>query len=506
MHIPPQPHGHQRLISAVRTLVSALCAALVLAAFPGVCQSEEPPSKRLPNIIFLLADDLGWTGLGCFGSDFYETPRIDALAESGMRFTAGYAACTVCSPTRASVMTGKYPARLRCTDFIAGQNRPFARLSIPNWTKYLSPKEVTLAEYLKTLGYRTGHIGKWHLEARRGSVPGTDARSQGFDLSVGKPANTRGYFINPRRNSSARTNDNDNSRQYLTDYLTDQACQFIESSGDNPYFLYMAYHVPHTPIQGRDDLVEYFNSKVDKNATHNNPVYAAMVSSLDSSVGKILDTLESSGRAEDTLVIFTSDNGGLTQRYGKHDGFTENLPLRRGKGSAYEGGVRVPAIVRLPGVTNPGSVCDTPVMTIDYLPTIIDIANESLPESRRVQLAEDVDGRSLAPLLSNPNAEWSRDLFWHYPHYHAGGDSPYAAVRSGDLRLIRFFEDERFELYDLSEDIGEEHNVALERPDQAHELRGKLDAWMRELNVQLPAPNPNFDPEKQTRVRANPGP
>ena len=300
----------------------------------------KPVTAEQPNVVFFLADDLGWTGLGCFGSDLYETPNLDALAASGMKFTNAYAACTVCSPTRASVMTGMYPARLRLTDFIAGQNRPCAKLRIPDWTKQLEPRHVTIAEALKAAGYKTGHIGKWHLNGRGADAGDTDPTDQGFDFSVSRPPGTKGYFLKKGRRSKAGTN-------YLTDWLTDRACEFIDEAKAQPFFLYFAYNVPHTPIQGREDLVEYFQGKVDPHAIHNNPTYAAMVASLDQSVGRVLEQLEQHGLADNTLVIFTSDNGGLTQRYGKHDGFTENLPLRRGKGSAYEGGVRVPTIIRV---------------------------------------------------------------------------------------------------------------------------------------------------------------
>jgi arylsulfatase A len=307
---------------AMRTRVSALTACCCLLSLDAMAESIKIDH---PNIVFLLADDLGWTGLNCFGSDLYETPNLDRLVVDGMKFTHAYAACTVCSPTRASVMTGMYPARLHCTDFIAGQNRPFAKLRIPDWTKQLESRHVTMAEALKKSGYRTAHIGKWHLSGKGSEARGTDAQSQGFDISISRPRGTRGYYLKKETQSKQGTN-------YLTDWLTDKACDFInDESQTRPFFLYFAYNVPHTPIQGREDLVEYFADKVDKNATHKNPIYAAMVKSLDESVGRVLDAIEKRGLTEETVIIFTSDNGGLTQRNGKHDGFTENLPLRRGK-------------------------------------------------------------------------------------------------------------------------------------------------------------------------------
>lgn len=442
-----------------------------------------------PNIVMFLADDLGWTGLGCFGSDLYETPNLDALAASGMKFTDAYSACTVCSPTRASVMTGMYPARLRCTDFIAGQNRPYARLSIPDWTKRLDTKYITVAEALRDAGYRTAHVGKWHLEGKGDDAMGTDPVSQGFDVSIAKPAGTRGYYLKKGTTSEAGTN-------YVTDWLTDKACDFVDASKDAPFFLYFAYHVPHTPIQGRADLVEYFQQKVKSEATHNNPTYAAMVASLDQSVGRVLQHLAANDLTDNTVIVFTSDNGGLTQRYGKHDGFTENLPLRRGKGSAYEGGVRVPTIVRWPGVTKPGTTCGTPIMTIDYYPTFLDIAGAT-GDAAHNRL---VDGRSLLPLLRDSSTEFDRSLYWHYPHYHAGGDGPYSAIRSGNHRLIEFHEDERLRLFDLAADIGEQNDLAAQEPDRARAMHSKLQQWRTSLAAQMPTRNPAYDAARASEV------
>ncbi len=469
----------------MRSLVIVL---LLITALSSVSFSQQPPPAERPNIVVLLADDLGWTGLHCFGSDLYETPNLDALAASGVKFTDAYAACTVCSPTRASIMTGLYPARLRLTDFIAGQDRPFAKLRIPNWTKQLRSQQTTIAEVLQDAGYRTGHIGKWHLEAKGPSSAETGPTAQGFDVSHEKPAAARGYILGGEVRSQSGSN-------YLTDYLTDKACGFISESKSNPFFLYFAYHVPHTPIEGRSDLVEYFEKKVTPTATHNNPVYAAMVASLDQSAGRVLAQLRQEGLAENTIVIFTSDNGGLTQRYGKHDGFTENLPLRRGKGSAYEGGVRVPMIVRWPGVTTPGEVCDEPVMTIDFFPTLLDVAGIKRDETSAI------DGRSIVPLLKDTDHPIVRNLYWHYPHYHAGGDGPYSAVRSGDHRLIEFHEDNSVQLYDLTSDPGEQHDLAAAMPDRAAELRSDLHRWRQSVQAQMPTENPDFDPQRATDVR-----
>jgi arylsulfatase A len=444
-----------------------------------------------PNVVFLLADDLGWTGLNCFGSDFYETPNLDRLAEHGMKFTNAYAACTVCSPTRASVMTGMYPARLHCTDFIAGQHRPFAKLRIPDWTKQLESRHVTIAEALKMSGYRTAHIGKWHLNGAGAVAKQTEPTNQGFDVSVSRPAGTKGYYLRDGTESEQGTN-------YLTDWLTDQACDFIRDETVNrPFFLYFAYNVPHTPIQGRRDFVQDFTDKVDQNATHNNPTYAAMVKSLDESVGRVLAAIDERGLSNETVIIFTSDNGGLTQRNGKHDGFTENLPLRRGKGSAYEGGVRVPTIIHWPGVTKARTTCDEPIMTIDYYPTLLEMlgANGDAKHNR------DIDGQSIKPLLEDPTATIGRSLFWHYPHYHAGGDGPYSAIRSGDYRLIEFHEDESVQLFNLATDSGEQNDLTRAMPDRADALRSQLHQWRKSVGAQMPTLNPDYDPTQASTVK-----
>jgi arylsulfatase A-like enzyme len=421
----------------------------------------------------------------------YETPNLDGLAASGMKFTAAYSACTVCSPTRASIMTGMYPARLRLTDFIAGQNRPYARLQIPDWTKGLEDRYVTIAEALQAAGYATAQVGKWHLNFPGQSAVTDGPTRHGFDVQHAKPPGTKGYSLRNGGNP-----DGESKSEYLTDYLTDKAVTFIDDNRDKPFFLYFAYHVPHTPIEGRPDLVAEFAKKVRQDATHNNPEYAAMVASLDQSVGRVLERLDRHGIADNTLVVFTSDNGGLTQRYGKHDGFTENRPLRRGKGSAYEGGVRVPTIVRWPGITQPGSDCDEPVMTIDYYPTLLEIAKAQGDKEHNSH----VDGRSLVALLRDPDAKLNRDLYWHYPHYHAGGDSPYGAIRSGKWRLVEFYEDDSVELYDLSKDIGEQNNLAAKMRSQADQMLAKLHAWRKSIDAQMPTANPNYDPNRATDV------
>ncbi len=471
-------------------VIIGLSVSLSASLF-GVCEVAEEEHRAPPNIVLLLADDLGWTGLGCFGSDLYETPNLDRFARSGMKFTDAYAACTVCSPTRASIMTGMYPARLRLTDFIAGQNRPYAKLRIPDWNKGLDHSFVTIAEALRDATYRTAQIGKWHLNHAGRDASAYDATKHGFDIQVGRPRGTRGYRLPAGTNSKGES-----GSDYLTDYLTDKAIEFIDKSKDEPFFLYFAYHVPHTPIQGREDLVAKFSKKVRTDAIHKNPTYAAMVASMDQSVGRVLERLDRHDITDNTLVIFTSDNGGLTQRYGKHDSFTENLPLRRGKGSAYEGGVRVPTIVRWPGVTEAGSVCVEPILTIDYYPTLLEIASASGDRTHNAS----VDGISIVPLLRDSASTLDRDLYWHYPHYHAGGDGPYSAIRSGVWRLIEFHEDEGLRLFNLATDIGEQHDLASQMPERADKLQAKLHAWRQRVSAQMPTANPKFDAARATEV------
>ena len=469
---------------------TSLIVLVMIISFGRMVDATENKTEK-PNIIFLLADDLGWTGLNCFGSDLYETPNLDRLAETGMKFTNAYSACTVCSPSRASIMTGMYPARIQLTDFIAGQNRPYAKLNIPQWTTGLNHSYVTIAEALRDDGYQTAHVGKWHLHHAGRNENDYGPTKHGFDVDIAKPKGTRGYRLQRGGNPNGES-----KSEYLTDYLTDQALAFIDEARESPFFLYFAYHVPHTPIDGRDDLVAKYREMIRDDAVHKNPKYAAMVASMDMSVGRLLKRLERHGIDDNTLVIFTSDNGGLTQRYGKHDGFTDNSPLRRGKGSAYEGGVRVPAIIRWPGITSPGSQCDTPVSTIDYYPTLLEVAQCTGSKDHN----QDIDGLSLVPLLRNPANSLSRSLFWHYPHYHAGGDSPYGAIRSGSWRLIEFFENDALELYQLDTDPGEQKNLVETHPVVANKLHQQLRSWRQSIAAQMPTPNPDHDPTRAQRV------
>jgi arylsulfatase A len=463
-------------------------AALVLGP-PLAAHAAAPPK---PNVVLILADDLGWTDLACFGSDLHETPHLDRLAREGMKFTQNYSACTVCSPTRAALMTGKYPARLHITDWIPGAMPDNPRLLVPEWTKFLPLSEKTIADSFKAAGYATASIGKWHL--------GTEEYypdKHGFDLNIAgtdKPQPVT-YFAPWQIPTLTEGRDG----EYLTDRLGEEAVRFIERARDTPFFLYLPHFAVHLPVQGRADLVEKYQAKLKPGLTHANAAYAAMTESLDAAVGRVRAKLDELKLADRTIVIFTSDNGGRIPT-------TSNKPLRFGKASAYEGGVRVPLIVHWPGVTKPGSVCDTPVITMDLFPTLLEMTGAPLPGSGSETGVPGRDGVSLVPLLKQ-NGELSRtDLFWHYPHhqhYQLGGAMPYGAVRSGDFKLIEFFNDMRAELYNIRDDIGEEHDLAATMPDKAGELRARLHAWRDAVGAQMPTPNPKHDP---ARPEFNPPP
>jgi arylsulfatase A-like enzyme len=433
-------------------------------------------NDRKINFVFILIDDMGWTDVACYGSKFYETPNIDRLCGQGVKFTNAYAACTVCSPTRASILTGKYPARLHITDWIEGHKRPYARLQVPDWTMYLPLEEVTLAEALKPLGYVSASIGKWHL----GKEPYYPEK-QGFDLNFGgtDKGQPPSYFY-PYKIPNIQTGE---PGEYLSDRLTTEAENFMEANKDRPFLLYLPHFAVHTPLQARQNMIARYKAKVKPGQAQRNATYAAMVESVDESVGRIMKKMDDLQIADRTVVFFMSDNGGLI-------GSTSNLPLRAGKGSAYEGGVREPMIVRWPGVAKPGSVCDEPVISVDFYPTILEMAGVK-PDPKQI-----VDGVSLVPLLEGTGRLDRNAIFWHYPHYHPGGATPYGAVRQGDFRLVEFYEDNRVELYNLRDDIGEKNDLTTKMPEKAAEMRKLLADWRRSVGVQMPTPNPDYDPAK----------
>jgi arylsulfatase A len=427
-----------------------------------------------------LIDDMGWTDLGCFGSRFYRTPNIDRLAAGGMRFTSAYAACTVCSPTRASIMTGKYPARLHLTDWIPGRTPPGLKFRIPAWTPYLRLEETTIAEMLKPFGYTSASIGKWHLGG-----PEYYPEKQGFDKNVaGSEAGSPPSYFVPYGIPTLRDGA---AGEYVTDRLTDEALHFLDGTKGRPFFLYLAHFAVHTPIQAKADITAEYRPRVQPGQGHSYPEYAAMIDSVDQSVGRVVRKLQEMGQASNTVIVFMSDNGGVISR--PH--ITSNEPLRGEKGSFYEGGVRVPLIVHWPGVTKPGSSCDTPVISIDFFPTLAEIAGGKLPP--------DVDGRSLVPLLRGQTTLARESIYWHYPHYNFHQAlvplRPGGAIRKGDFKLIEHYEDGWLELFDLRNDIGERRNLADRMPAKAAELKRDLAAWRQSVGAQMPIPDPaNYNP------------
>jgi len=466
---------------------------LSLAAGVGILARPARSAPARPvNFVFFLIDDLGWADIGCFGSRYHETPNIDALCRRGMKFTNGYAAAPVCSPTRASIMTGKYPARLRMTDIIQGHPAtPGHPLEPPEVEKALPLKEVTLAEALKSAGYVTASIGKWHLGAK-GFYP----EDQGFDVSVGgnhvgmtndffypgwKDARAGGQRVLRRFGSAdALTGVPLDGRpgEYLTDRLTNVAVQFIEDNKERPFFLYLSHYAVHIPIQAPKDLIAKYERKASRDNPQHNPVYAAMVEAVDRGVGKVTAKLRELGLDGRTVIFFMSDNGGLlTPQPPNNLPPTSNLPLREGKGHLYEGGIREPLIIVWPSAVRPGSVCDTPVISNDFYPTIVEIAG------LRNDPGSPLDGLSLVPLLWQTGKLKRDTLYWHWPHYAIPGAAPGSAIRRGNFKLIEFFEDGRVELYNLAEDPGEKNDLAGAMAAKKDDLLNALRRWRQSLDA-----------------------
>jgi arylsulfatase A-like enzyme len=461
------------------------CSLIVwfLIALVSGALSAERTSER-PNIVFILIDDMGWADGSCFGSKFYRTPNIDRLAFGGMRFTQAYAACAVCSPTRAAIMTGKYPARLHITDWIPGEPTPKdSRFRVPAWQQHLPLEEVTLAEALKMLGYVSASIGKWHLGGTEFSP-----EHQGFDLNVGgcdigSPASyfwPYGVAGNSHR-VPVLAEHGGKEGEYLTDRLTDEALKFIETNQHHPFFLYLPHYAVHAPLMAKAELIEECAQRTGANG-QSNTVYAGMIRSVDESVGRITQKLEELKLLKKTIVIFTSDNGGAVH-FGKPPA-TSNAPLRLGKGYAYEGGLRVPLLIKVPSITD-GKVSSERVISHDLFPTLLELAGAE--KSARPAA---IDGVSLVPLLKGQTSLPERDLFWHYPHYWNGkGElpvTPYSVIRSGNWKLIRFYETGREELYNVGNDLSEQHDLAATEKQKLRDLSARLDNWLKETAAQMP--------------------
>ncbi len=462
--------------SFLKTIALGAAAAAVPTAF------GERPMKRKPNIIFILADDLGWAELGCYGNKFNETPHLDALAARSVRFTDAYAAAPVCSPYRAALMTGQVPARVGITDYLR-----------PDDTKHLSTNHVTIAKLLKRAGYATGILGKWHLtgyaSAGAKEVPpgehGFDETILSEDTGIGGGSYLHPYHFNK---SAKRRLD---PPEYLVDRMNIEAVEFIQRHKDEPFFLYVSHYAVHTRLVGRADLVAKYEGKPGAGkggrAQRNNPHLAAQLESIDAGAGMIVAELKRLGITDDTVVIFTGDNGGETR-------VTTNGPWRAGKSTLYEGGTREPLIVHWPGVTPAGKVCKTPTMNVDFYPTFAEMAGAKLDP------AQQLDGLSIAPLLKGPAAKLPRDTFcWHYPlaRPHFLGGRSTGSIRKGDWKLIEFFDTGKVELYDLAADAGESKDLAAQSPAKAQELREALVAWRKEVGAKIPANCRDYDPSRR---------
>lgn len=465
---------------------------LLLAAFSSCTRKENPP-----NIILFVVDDLGYSDLACYGNQLVETPNIDRLAQEGVQFTSAYASCTVCSPTRAALMTGKNPVAVNITDWIPGHQdarggpRPNEKFIVPRIDQELKLGEITLAEILSEAGYATASIGKWHLGSE-GFLP-TD---QGFDLNVagyskGSPPSY--YYPYTRKGREdiitplALTGDS----LYLTDRLTHEALQFIAEKRDAPFFLYLPFYNVHTPLEGRPDLVEKYEGKLAKlqnDSIRRNPHFLAMTEAVDENLGRIMQFLADQGMRENTLVVFTSDNGGLLLRSRQDRAFIRaswNHPLREGKGTLYEGGLRVPTIISWPGKIDANRLSEELIISTDLYPT--------LAEAAGLEVGHVIEGVSLLPHLLSGEEVDRESLYWHYPHYHIG--MPGGVIREGEYKLIEYFENGDLELYNLARDLSETTNLLAEHPEKAEELRQKLQAWREANQARMPEPNPGYKPD-----------
>ena len=472
-----------------RDFLKLSVGAGALTLIPGCLLATPEPKRKKLNFVFILIDDMGWTDAGCYGSTFYETPNIDKLAAEGMRFTNAYAASPVCSPTRASIMTGKYPARLGITQWIGATDKPV------KYVHNMPTEEVTIAEALKRVGYTTAFIGKWHLGEQEKYYP----EKQGFDVNKGgyRAGHPWAGYFSPYENPKLPDGP---EGEYLTDRLTDESLKFLDENSDKPFLLYLSHYAVHTPLQAKENQIEKYNTKakhlpppegpaylterddIITKQLQDHPVYAAMVQSTDESVGCVMNKLEALGLSDTTAVIFMSDNGGLSTQPRKSP--TANVPLRAGKGWLYEGGIREPMIIKWPGVVKAGTLCHEPVISNDFYPTMLQMARLPLRPNQHT------DGLSLVPLLTGTGKLDRNAIYWHYPHYHGSGTRPSGAVRAGDYKLIEFYEDNRVELYNLKKDISEKHNLAEKMPQKAAQLRKMLHNWRKSVNARMPDPNP----------------
>ncbi len=430
-----------------------------------------------PNIVFIMADDLGWTDLGCYGNPYNETPAIDQLAQNGIRFTQSYACSPVCSPSRAGILTGKHPARLQLTNFLVGQRTDTESTVLPApWKPYLEAREKTLAELLKDQGYRCGMVGKWHLGGHDSIAPW----GQGFDYTrmIGK--NGLDYYNYSIYIDAYQNEFIDDGTHYLTDKLTNYGVEYVKQNKNHPFFLYLSYSAPHVFSVPRGDKLKKYFLKYEKFEGKYNSNYAAMIESLDDGVSAIINALKENNLLEKTIVIFTSDNGGVAlPELGPIP--TNMDPLKKWKGHLYEGGIRVPTIVYWPSQLPSGKVCDQYFTNIDYFPTICDLLNIN-------QFSNDLDGKSILPLLKNPEIDnFERGpIFWHYPHFSNQLGRPAGACRLNEFKLIENFETNSFELYNLENDISEAIDLSGKLTKKTNEMKKLLKKWRQEVKAQMP--------------------
>jgi arylsulfatase A-like enzyme len=448
----------------------------------GVTLQVFAAAPNRPNIIFILADDLGYTDLGCYGSQYYETPNIDRLAAEGVRFTDGHTSGANCQPTRAALLSGQYGPRTGVytvggIDRFNWRSRPLR--PVDNVTA-LPLDKVTIADTLKKAGYATGMFGKWHL----GNDADHHPSKRGFDEAISSAGQHFNFKTDPKVDCP--------EGQYLADFLTDRAVDFIERHKGAPFFLYLPHFGVHSPHHAKKELIKRFKNKQPVGG-HHDPTYAAMIASVDESVGRILDTLEKNGLAENTLVIFSSDNGGVggydTVGIKGKPGITSNAPLKGGKGTFAEGGITVPWIFRWKGTIRPGQTNDTPMISVDLYPTLVEFAAADAPPDYTL------DGVSLAGLLAGTQPNLDRDaIYWHFPGYLGSSGNqwrttPVGVIRQGDWKLLEYFEDGKLELYNLKNDLSEKNNLADAQPEMTQELRDKLAAWRESVGAKMPTPN-----------------
>ena len=469
----------------MKSIIAQILFLFLACGFSSQASAED----QKPNFVFLLVDDLGFGDFGCYGASFYETPNIDRLASEGIQLSNSYAACTVCSPSRAAILTGRYPGRTHLTDWISGHRRPKAKLKVPDWRMWMEHDRVLLPEAFKEAGYDTAFFGKWHLMPN--GLPNFDDHyptNHGFDINIGgrewgQPKGPGKYF-SP---FGLPNLDDGKPGEFLTDKLTDVAVDYLDDRDpETPFLLYFSYYTVHAPVMARPKLVQKYKDKAKTFVNSKNerlePRRAGMVESLDNSVGRIMAKLDQLGIAENTIVILTGDNGG---DYPETSG-----GLKGYKALSHEGGVREPLIVRWPGKTTPGSTCDFPVVGTDFYPTMLEMSGlQQRPD-------EHCDGISMVPLLTGASTTLPRDaIYWHYPHYHR--TKPYGAIRLDDWKLIEFFEEGNLELYNLQEDPNETSNLAASHPEKAEELLKQLKAWRKSVDAQMPTPNPDYNPNRK---------